>query len=128
MLPVKTFAASSSEIQQQINGLKAQNAEIQKEIDAVQRQFDENFSEMEAMAAEKNAIDQEMTLINSKIEIRTESVPFEEISVYLDAHDRYAVMDCMCRTIHKAHGKACGHSIKDMCILIGSSVDYYVRI
>lgn len=65
--------------------------------------------------------------VNSKIEVRTESVSFEEISVYLDAHDSYAVMDCMCRTIHKAHDKACGHSIKDMCILIGSSVDYYVR-
>ena len=74
MLPANASAASSAEIQKQINGLKAQNAEIQKEIDAVQRQFDENFSDMEAMVAEKNAIDREMTLINSKIEITNEQI------------------------------------------------------
>ena len=74
MLPVTATAASSAEIQKQINGLKEQNAEIQKEIDAVQQQFDANFSEMESMAAEKSAIDREMTLINSKIEVTNEQI------------------------------------------------------
>jgi murein DD-endopeptidase MepM/ murein hydrolase activator NlpD len=73
-LPVSASAASSAEIQKQINGLKAKNAELQKEIDAIQRQFDANFSDMEAMAAEKNAIDREMTLINSKIETTNEQI------------------------------------------------------
>jgi len=74
MLPVRASAASSTEIQKQINSLKSQNAELQKEIDAVQRQYDDAFSDMEAMAAEKNAIDREMTLINSKIEVTNEQI------------------------------------------------------
>ncbi len=65
--------------------------------------------------------------VNSKLDIKTEAVSFEEISVYLDNHDQYAVMDCICRTVRAAEGKACGHPIKDTCILIGSSADYYVR-
>ena len=76
-LPVSVSAASSKEIQTQINGLKSKKAELQKEIDAIQRGYDANFSEMESLVAEKNTIDQEMTLISSKIEATN-----EEISAY----------------------------------------------
>lgn len=74
MLPAPVYAASSAEIQKQINGLKSKKAELQKEIDAIQRQYDANFSEMEALVAEKNIIDQEMTLISSKIEATNEEI------------------------------------------------------
>ena len=73
-LPISASAASSAEIQKQINALKSQNAEIQKQIDAAQGQYDANYSDMEAMAAEKIAIDQELTLINSKIEITNQEI------------------------------------------------------
>ena len=73
-LPVSASAASSAEIQKQINALKSQNAEIQKQIDAAQGQYDANYSDMEAMAAEKTAIDQELTLINSKIELTNQEI------------------------------------------------------
>ena len=73
-LPLPASAASSAEIQKQINALKSQNAEIQKQIDAAQGQYDANYSDMEAMAAEKIAIDQELTLINSKIEITNQEI------------------------------------------------------
>ena len=76
-VPFSVSAASSKEIQNQINDLKSKKAELQKEIDAIQRDYDANFSEMEALVAEKNAIDQEMTLISSKIEATN-----EEISAY----------------------------------------------
>ena len=77
VLPSPVSAASSKEIQKQIDGLKSKKAELQKEIDAIQRSYDANFSEMEALVAEKNTIDQEMTLISSKIEATN-----EEISAY----------------------------------------------
>ena len=77
VLPTSASAASSKEIQKQIDGLKSKKAELQKEIDAIQRDYDANFSEMEGLVAEKNAIDQEMTLISSKIETTN-----EEISAY----------------------------------------------
>ena len=77
VLPATASAASSKEIQKQIDGLKSKRAELQKEIDAIQRDYDANFSEMETLVAEKNAIDQEMTLISSKIEATN-----AEISAY----------------------------------------------
>lgn len=73
-LPLPASAASSAEIQKQINKLKSQNAEIQKQINAAQGQYDANYSDMEAMAAEKIAIDQELTLINSKIELTNQEI------------------------------------------------------
>ena len=74
VVPAPVFAASSKEIQQQIDGLKSKKAELQKEIDAIQRDYDANFSEMEALVAEKSIIDQEMTLISSKIETTNEEI------------------------------------------------------
>ena len=37
VLPASASAASSKEIQQQINGLKSKKAELQTQIDAIQR-------------------------------------------------------------------------------------------
>lgn len=68
ILPMESRAATSAEIQKEIDELEAKNAEIQKEINAIQRQYNANYSEMEDMVEKKNAIDQEMTLLNSKIE------------------------------------------------------------
>ena len=110
LLPFSAGAASSAEIQKQINGLKSQNAEIQKQIDAAQQQYDANYSDMEDMAAEKAAIDREMTLINSKIELTNEEIRAygqliadtqeeletaqEELRVLSDAHrERVRVME-----------------------------------
>ena len=73
-LAAPASAASSKEIQQEIDGLKSKKAELQKEIDAIQRDYDENFSEMESLVAEKNTIDQEMTLISSKIEATNQEI------------------------------------------------------
>ena len=109
-LPLPASAASSAEIQKQINALKSQNAEIQKQIDAAQGQYDANYSDMEAMAAEKIAIGQELTLINSKIEITNQEIQAygqliadtqeeleaarEELRTLSDAHrDRVRVME-----------------------------------
>ncbi len=68
VLPPQARAASSAEIQKEIDALEEKNAEIQKEIDAIQSQYNANYSDMEAIVAQKNAIDQEMTLLSTKIE------------------------------------------------------------
>ena len=102
LLPVGASAASSAEIQQQINGLKSQNAELQKEIDAIQQEFDANFSDMEAMAAEKNAIDREMTLINSKIENTNEQIRAYS-QLIADTQDELEVAQEELRTLSEAH-------------------------
>ena len=74
LLPLQSFAASSAEIQKEIDALEAQNAEIQAQINAIQSQYDANFSDMEDMVAQKEAIDQEMTLLNTKIETTNKQI------------------------------------------------------
>ena len=69
-----------------------------------------------------------MIPVNRKIDTQIQSVSLNEISLYLDRSNKFALMDCVCRTVQAAVGNACGHSIKDMCILAGEFVDYYVKI
>ena len=71
---VPVSAASSAQIQKQIDELKNQNAQIQKEIDGIRRQYDAAYGDLEAMVGEKNTIDREMTLIRSKIELTNEQI------------------------------------------------------
>ena len=73
-LPLRANAATSAEIQKEIDALEEKNAEIQAQLDAIQSQYDANYSDMEAMVAQKNAIDQEMTLLNNKIETTNQQI------------------------------------------------------
>ncbi len=74
VVPVETMAATSAEIQKQIDALEAQNAEIQKQINAIQGQYNANLSKMEDIVARKEAIDQEITLLNNKIETTNQQI------------------------------------------------------
>jgi len=67
-LPALAHAATSAEIQKEINALEKENAAIQAEINAIQRQYNASYDDMADMVAQKDAIDQEMTLLNDKIE------------------------------------------------------------
>ena len=102
VLPAPVSAASSKEIQKEIDGLKSKKAELQKEIDAIQRDYDENFTEMEALVAEKNTIDQEMTLISSKIETTN-----QEITAYsqliADTQEELEAAQKELRSLSEAH-------------------------
>ena len=73
-LPFPASAATSSEIQSQIDELEEKNAKIQAQIDAIQSQYDANYSEMAGIVAQKEAIDQEIALLNSKIETTNEQI------------------------------------------------------
>ena len=67
-LPVSAGAATSGEIQKEIDALKEKNKEIQAQIDAVQSQYDANYSDMADIVAQKEAIDQRISLLRTKIE------------------------------------------------------------
>ena len=56
MVPMSARAASSSEIQKEIDALEEQNAAIQRELDAIQSQYDENYSNMASTVEQKAAI------------------------------------------------------------------------
>ena len=65
--PVGTKAATASEIRGEIKDLKDENALIQAEINAIRERIDENASEIQAIVDNKNAIDQEIVLLNEQI-------------------------------------------------------------
>lgn len=67
MMPAHAWASTSSEIKEELNGLKEQNKEIQAQINAIQSQYDANASEIQALVDRKNAIDQEISLLHAQI-------------------------------------------------------------
>lgn len=74
VLPGRAYAASSSEIQKQINELKKEKEEIAEKINEVQAQFEENEDEIQNIIARKNVIDQEIQLITTQISNITEQI------------------------------------------------------
>lgn len=81
----------------------------------------------EEVRQEKEKRSQRIIPVNCEINVRIHSVPLEEIELYINNTDRYAVMDCICRTVKAAQRNACGHPIRDMCILIGEYTEHYIR-
>lgn len=73
-VPVPAAAASSAEIQEEIDALEEKSKEIQKQINGIQSQYDANYSEMSDIVAKKAAIDEEITLLNSKIETTNDQI------------------------------------------------------
>jgi len=65
--------------------------------------------------------------IESAIASDMKTVPFEQISYYLNKYDRFAVADCSCRSSRKVLGQGCGHSEKEMCVTMGTGAEYYIR-
>lgn len=68
ILPVHAAAAkSSSEIQEQIDALEEQQAALEEEMAKLQEKIDQNQSDMANVVAEKSYIDQQVSLLMSKI-------------------------------------------------------------
>ena len=66
-LPARVRAASSDEIRGQLQELKEKNKGIQAELAAVQSRYDANADEIQSIVDQKDAIDQEIALLNSQI-------------------------------------------------------------
>ena len=68
-LPVPAHAAkSSTAIQSELDDLKKENKAIQAEINAIQSKYDANADQIQDLVDKKNAIDQEISLLNAQIE------------------------------------------------------------
>ena len=64
--------------------------------------------------------------IEKAIPAGTKTVSHEEISHWLKKYDYISVQDCQCRTVMKAAGEWCGHTIKDRCFYLGDAARYIV--
>ena len=74
LLPVSAEAAKSTEIQSEIDGLKAENKEIQAEINAIRSKYNANANEIQALVDKKNAIDQEIALLSAQMDNLNEQI------------------------------------------------------
>lgn len=75
ILPVHASAAkSSSEIQEQIDALEEQQAAYEEEMAKLQSQMEQNQSDMADVVTEKSYIDQQVSLLMSKISSINEQV------------------------------------------------------
>ena len=66
-LPGTVSAASSDDIRKELNELKSKNKAIQQELSAVQGQYNANAEEIQDIVNKKDAIDQEVALLNAQI-------------------------------------------------------------
>ncbi len=74
VIPGEASAAKTTEIRQELDGLKSENAEIQKQIDAIRSQYNANASEIQDLVNQKNGIDQEIALLHTQIDNLNEQI------------------------------------------------------
>ncbi len=67
LIPTEVFAASSSEIRDQINALESEKEALQEKMDALDQQRDDNLSEIQQLLDQKLLIDQEIGLLHAQI-------------------------------------------------------------
>jgi len=65
--------------------------------------------------------------IGSSIDGDSKRATYEEIQTILDNHTVFSVGDCPCRKSMRAQGQGCGHTYKDICLMMGQSAEYYIR-
>ena len=68
LIPTSVSAASSSEIRKQLNKLKEEKKVITAQINEVKGLYNANENEIEGLVSQKNAIDQEITLLHQQVD------------------------------------------------------------
>ena len=66
--PTEVSAATSDQIKQELDKLEDRNEEIQEEIDGLRDQLAENLEGLAALVAQKDLVDQEISLLYEQIE------------------------------------------------------------
>lgn len=98
IFPRPVSAASSSEIQSQIDELESQQTDIQSQIDDLEAQIQENLEDMQDTVEQKLRIDQQIFLLNQQIDnlndqIRSYGVLIADKQDELDdARERYQTL------------------------------------
>lgn len=101
-VPTTARAATSKEIQKEIDELEARNAEIQKQINAIASQYTANYNDMASMVDQKSSIDQEIALINTKINTTNEQIAAHS-QLIADTQDKLESYQTELRELSDAH-------------------------
>ncbi len=93
-------------------------------------EFLQDLSDYWSTVKERNepkTINQLRTIpINESIDNRLEVLPYENVYALVEAHNKFAVAPCICRSRAKKLGKGCDAPIES-CLIFGDFADYYVR-
>lgn len=99
ILPVRSYALSSSQIRTQINGLQNEKNKIRSQIAELKKQYEKNNDEIKDIVAKKNVIDQEIGLLHAEVNNINEQIGAFSLLIAdkqdeLDhAQDRYDTMN-----------------------------------
>ncbi len=99
ILPVRSYALSSSQIRTQINGLQNEKNKIRSQIADLKKQYEKNNDEIKDIVAKKNVIDQEIGLLHAEVNNINEQIGAFSLLIAdkqdeLDnAQDRYDTMN-----------------------------------
>ena len=74
LVPTKAYAASSSEIRKQINGLQEKRTEMKSQMKELQDQYKANEDKISDIVARKNLIDQEIGLLHAQVDNINEQI------------------------------------------------------
>ena len=72
--PATVSAASSSQIKQELDKLEERNDEIEAELAALRGQLSDNLDELESLVAQKDLVDQEITLLYEQMEVMNNQI------------------------------------------------------
>ena len=64
--------------------------------------------------------------IGESIPIPSEVMPYEQAEKLIQANEKFAVADCICRKEKQMAGEGCGKPL-ETCLVIGQGADYYER-
>ena len=102
MVPMPAAAASSAEIQRELDSLKDENKAIQAEINAIRRDYDANASDIQNLVDQKNAVDQEIALLNAQIiNINDQIAAYGQLIA--DAQDQLDVAEARLGDLSRKH-------------------------
>lgn len=82
------------------------------------------------LPAEETTSKPEMELrtipVNASIDTTQTILPYEEVVKLVDAHNKFAVAKCVCRTHAKKQGQGCDAPL-ETCLTFGDFADFYTR-
>lgn len=64
--------------------------------------------------------------INQSVDSKLNVLPYEQVDELIDAHTRFAVAPCICRTKETKQGRGCDAPV-ETCIMFGEWADFYTR-
>jgi Pyruvate/2-oxoacid:ferredoxin oxidoreductase delta subunit len=86
-----------------------------------------NYWSTVAERDEPKTISQMRTIpINESIDTRLEVLPYENVYALVDAHTKFGVAPCICRSRAKKRSRGCQAPI-ETCLLFGDFADFYVK-